>query len=406
MTWITMAELPLQGKRVLIREDLNVPLNANGSIADDTRIRASVETLQMALQHGAKVQVLSHLGRPQEGAFDPGFSLQVVATRLAQLLDKPVPLVRDWLPGQENHNVLTSQGDGEIYLLENVRFNVGEKADDPTLARQMASLCDIFVMDAFATAHRAQASTHGVAQFAPIACAGPLLCREIAALDKAIKDPKRPLVTLIGGAKIHTKLQLLRHLVEFSDRVLVGGGIANTLLLARGIQIGESLAEPDFLPQAKELLQFAENLHRPIPLPVDVVIAEELRGQVSSRVSSISQIGPKDRIGDIGPLTIASYQNILRSANTIVWNGPFGVAEVPAFATGTNSLIQTITQSEAYSLLGGGDTVAALNRSGLAHKISYISTGGGAFLTYLEGKELPGIQILQQKGENMTGGLS
>ncbi|MCE5388633.1 MAG: phosphoglycerate kinase, partial [Acidithiobacillus sp.] len=386
MTWITMNELSLRGKKVLIREDLNVPLNANGSIADDHRIQASLETLQLALRQGAKVLVMSHLGRPVEGVFEEKCSLQVVAHRLAELLGRPVPLVREWIPDDSGATSIPPLADGDIVLLENVRFHPGEKADNPDLSQRMASLCDIFVMDAFASAHRAQASTHGVARFAPIACAGPLLSREITALNQAIQNPKRPVITLIGGAKIGTKLGLLQHLIQQSDRLLVGGGIANTLLLAKGIAIGKSLVDRDLLAEAQTLLQQAEKAGRPIPLPRDVVLTKAIQPGAALRVCPVSEIGEDELIADIGPQTFHDYQVILQSAQTTIWNGPFGIAEIPEFATGTQKIIETIAESQSYSLVGGGDTVAALHRSGLSKQISYISTGGGAFLTYLEGK--------------------
>ncbi|MGC9199775.1 MAG: phosphoglycerate kinase [Acidobacteriaceae bacterium] len=397
MTWITMQELALRGKRVLIREDLNVPIQADGSIADDHRIQASLATLQKALQQGARILVMSHLGRPIEGKFVPKFSLQVVADRLTQLLGQPVPLVRDWVPTGNSASTIPSLADGDLVLLENVRFNVGEKADDPSLGRSMASLCDIYVMDAFASAHRAQASTHAVAQFAPTACAGPLLVQETTALDQAIRAPNRPVVTLIGGAKIGTKLGLLRRLLDQSDQLLVGGGIANTLLLASGVSVGKSLAEPDLVSEAQQLLRAAEEKGHPIPLPQDVVVTKELRNGSTTRLCAVSEIAADDIIADIGPQTCALYQKSLRSAQTIIWNGPFGVSEIPAFATGTKRIMEMIAESQAYSLVGGGDTVAALHREGLANQISYISTGGGAFLTYLEGKTLPAIQVLEQR---------
>lgn len=384
MTVKLMTDLDLAGKRVLIREDLNVPVK-DGKVTSDARIRAALPTLQRALDAGARVIVMSHLGRPTEGEYDESFSLKPVATHLGQLLGREVRVVSDWQNGLE-------LGDGELVLLENVRFNPGEKKDDEQLSRQYAALCDIFVMDAFGTAHRAQASTHGVARFAPVACAGPLLAAELDALDRALKNPRRPLVAIVGGAKVSTKLTVLESLSEKVDQLIVGGGIANTFLAATGHPVGKSLHEADLVPVARALMEKTR-----IPVPVDVVTGTEFSADAAAETKGCAAVGEDDMIMDIGPESAAVLADIVSKAGTIIWNGPVGVFEFPAFASGTETLGRAIAASDAFSIAGGGDTLAAVDQFGLAEKISYISTGGGAFLEFVEGKVLPAVAVLEER---------
>ncbi len=379
-----MDELALAGQRVLIREDLNVPLK-DGEISSDARIRAALPTIQQALAGGARVILMSHLGRPVEGEFDPQFSLQPVADHLTGLLGSPVRLLADWREG-------VAVDDGEVVLLENVRFNPGEKKNDDTLARAYAALCDIFVMDAFGTAHRAQASTHGVARFAPKACAGPLLAAELEALEKALAAPARPMVAIVGGAKVSTKLEVLDTLADKVDQLIVGGGIANTFLAAAGHPVGKSLCEHELLDEARRI-----SAKTYIPLPSDVVTAKAFAEDAAPTTCSINDVGDDDMILDIGPKSAEAMAALLRDAGTILWNGPVGVFEFASFAGGTESLARAIADSAAFSLAGGGDTLAAIDKFGIADKVSYISTGGGAFLEYVEGKVLPAVAVLEER---------
>lgn len=381
---LKMTDLNLSGKRVLIREDLNVPIH-EGKISSDARIVAALPTLRDAVKQKAKILVMSHLGRPQEGQSDVKFSLAPVAVRLSELLDQPVRLISDW-------SQVISLADGEVALLENVRFNIGEEKNDADLSKRLAALCDIFVMDAFATAHRAQASTAGVAKYAPVACAGPLLTQELDALRKAIAEPKHPLLAIVGGAKVSSKLTVLNALVEKVDQLILGGGIANTFLSAAGFPIGKSLCEPDLIPEAKKLMEKSF-----IPLPTDVVVATEFSANAKPTLKKVETVGADDLILDIGPETAAMYAKLIHEAATIVWNGPVGVFEWPAFAKGTEQVAIAIAQSHAYSLAGGGDTISAIEQFGLVDKISYISTGGGAFLEFLEGQSLPAVTALEER---------
>jgi phosphoglycerate kinase len=390
MTIVKMTELDLRDKRVLIREDFNVPL-AGGEVADDTRIRASLPGIEQALNAKARVMLMSHLGRPQEGVQDEANSLAPVARRLSKLLGRDVPLVKNWLDGVEVRA-------GEAVLLENVRFNPGEKKDDETLARKMAALCDVYVMDAFATAHRAEASTHGVARFAAVACAGPLLSAELEALGRALTNPKRPLVAIVGGAKVSTKLTVLQSLTQKVDQLVAGGGIANTLLAAAGFKIGKSLVEPDLLGAAKQILETVKRRGGEVPLPADVVVAKEFSEAARGTVKDIEAIADDDLILDIGPKARAKLAQIVAAAGTVLWNGPVGVFEFDAFGAGTEALARAIADSHAFSIAGGGDTLAAVAKYGVADRISYISTGGGAFLEFLEGRKLPAVAILEQRG--------
>ena len=387
MSVILMTDLELRGKRVLIREDLNVPVK-DGRVTSDARLTAALPTLRLALERGARLLVMSHLGRPKAGASqadNAAFTLAPVAQRLTELLGRPVPLVSDWLDGVE-------VAEGEIALLENVRFIKGEKEDDEALSRRMAALCDIYVMDAFATAHRAEASTHGVARFAPVACAGPLLAAELDALGRALQHPARPLLAIVGGSKVSTKLSVLEQLSGKVDQLIPGGGIANTFLAAAGLPIGKSLAEPDLLDTARALMQKTA-----IPLPVDVVVADRFAADAEARIVEVADVGPEDMILDIGPRTAARFAEIIRGAGTILWNGPVGVFEIPQFAEGTRAVAQAVADSAGFSLAGGGDTLAALETFGVQQRISYVSTGGGAFLEYVEGRVLPAVEILEQR---------
>ena len=379
-----MQDLDLKGKRVLIREDLNVPVK-DGQVTSDARIRAALPTIEAARSAGARVILMSHLGRPTEGEFDPQFSMAAVAQHLSGLLGDEVMLVEDWRAGVELN-------DGEVALLENVRFNPGEKEDDEALARAYAGLCDIFVMDAFGTAHRAQASTHGVAKFAPVACAGPLLQGELTALEMALSNPARPMVAIVGGSKVSTKLTVLETLSEKVDQLVVGGGIANTFLAAAGLPVGKSLCEHDLLPAARALMAKTS-----IPLPADVVTGKEFSEDAPASTKLAAQVEDDDMIFDIGPEAAAEIASILASAGTILWNGPVGVFEFEQFSAGTRTLSRAIADSPAFSLAGGGDTLAAIDKYGIADKVSYISTGGGAFLEYVEGKTLPAVAVLEQR---------
>jgi len=385
-----MEQLDLRGKRVLIREDLNVPLK-DGRVSSDARIRAALPTIETALKAGARVILMSHLGRPVEGEFDPQYSLAPVAAHLGELLGKPVALVADWRQGVD-------VAGGEVAMLENVRFNPGEKKDDETLARAYAALCDVFVMDAFGTAHRAQASTHGVGRFAPVACAGPLLAGELNALERALKDPARPMVAIVGGSKVSTKLTVLETLAEKVDQLVVGGGIANTFLAASGRPVGKSLCEHDLVAAARALM---EKTH--IPLPVDVLTATEFSDTAKAALKAVDEVGEDDMILDIGPQSAAEIAAILGRAGTILWNGPVGVFEFDAFAGGTREVSRAIADSAAFSLAGGGDTLAAIDKFGIADKVSYISTGGGAFLEYVEGKTLPAVAMLEARAGRPPG---
>ncbi len=390
MPILKMTDLDLAGKRVLIREDFNVPLQ-DGIITDDTRIRASLPGIKHALSKGARVMLVSHLGRPTEGQFDEKESLAPVARRLSELLASEVPLKRDWLAG-------VSAEPGKAVLLENCRFNKGEKKNDDALARKMAALCDVYVNDAFATAHRAEATTHGIAKYAPVACAGPLLSAELEALGKALEKPRRPLVAIVGGAKVSTKLTILGELARKVDQLIVGGGIANTFMLAAGMKIGKSLAEPDLVAEAAKVAAQIKAQGGKVPLPVDVVVAKEVSATAAATTKDVSQIAADDLILDIGPKTAAVLTDLLRQAGTIVWNGPLGVFEHDQFAAGTRAIAQAIATSSAFSLAGGGETVAALGKFGVTGKIGYVSTAGGAFLEFLEGKKLPAVEILEQRG--------
>src|SRR5438876_9053428 len=386
-----LADVDVQGKRVFIRADLNVPQDDQGAITDDTRIRASVPAIRDALDRGAAVMVTSHLGRPTEGQFSQADSLAPVARRLAELLGRQVPLIRDWVDGGAWHANLKP---GDVVLLENCRFNKGEKKDDESLARKMARLCDVYVNDAFATAHRAEATTHGIARFAPIACAGPLLAAELDALGRALSSPKRPLVVIVGGAKVSTKLTVLKALAAKVDVLIVGGGIANTFILAAGGSIGKSLAEPDLVGEAKAILGAFPGK---VPVPVDVVIAREFTATAAPTVKSVGAVDSADMILDIGPRSVQALRSLVTDAGTIVWNGPLGVFEFDAFAAGTRELARAIAESPAFSIAGGGDTIAAINKFVVADRIGYISTAGGAFLEFLEGKKLPAVAILEQR---------
>ncbi len=384
-----MTDTDLRNKRVLIREDLNVPVQ-DGVVTSDARIRASLATIRYALDQHAKVFILSHLGRPKEGLYDPALSLAPVATRLSELLGKPVPLRKDWLDGVDCPA-------GSAVLCENVRFNKGEKQDDEALARRMASLCEVFVMDAFGTAHRAEASTHGVARFAPVACAGPLLVGELDALERALQEPARPLVAVVGGSKVSTKLMVLESLLERVDKLIVGGGIANTFLAATGINVGKSLCETDMLDVARRLMDKARARGAEIPLPTDVVVAREFASTAHADVRAVREVAPEEMILDIGPDSADQCAAILQQAGTVVWNGPVGVFEFEQFGEGTRAIAQAIARSKAFSLAGGGDTLAAIEKYGVEDSISYISTGGGAFLEFVEGKTLPAVAMLEER---------
>ena len=389
-----LADVDVRGKRVFIRADLNVPQDEHDAITDDTRIRASVPAIRDALERGAAVMATSHLGRPTEGQFSQADSLAPVAERLSELLGRQVPLIRDWVDGGAWHANLKP---GDVVLLENCRFNRGEKNDDEALARKMARLCDVYVNDAFATAHRAEATTHGIARFAPVACAGPLLAAELDALGRALAQPKPPLVAIVGGSKVSTKLTALKALAAKVDVLIVGGGIANTFILAAGGRIGKSLAEPDLVGEAKAIL---DTFPGKVPIPVDVVVAREFTATAMPTLKAVENVGTDDMILDIGPQTVLALRLLIARAGTIVWNGPVGVFEFDAFASGTKALAQAIAESPAFSIAGGGDTIAAINKFGVADRIGYISTAGGAFLEFLEGKTLPAVAILEQRNRS------
>jgi len=384
-----MIDLDLSGKRVLIRQDLNVPVK-NGQVTSDIRIQASIPTIEKALAAGAAVMVLSHLGRPVEGEYDNASSLKPVADRLSTLLGKPVRLEKDWLNGID---IMP----GEVVLCENVRFNIGEEKNSDELGKKMAALCDIFVMDAFGTAHRAQASTHSVAKYAPVACAGPLLASELDALGKALKTPVKPLVAIVGGSKVSTKLTVLKSLSEKVDQLIVGGGIANTFIAAAGFPVGKSLYEADLIEEAQRLIAAAKKAGSDIPIPVDVVCAKEFSDTAIATIKKVQDVEEDDLILDIGPVTAKQYAEIIKSAGTIVWNGPVGVFEIEQFSHGTQSMAKAIAESSAFSIAGGGDTLAAIDKYGINDQVSYTSTGGGAFLEFLEGKELPAVAVLKSR---------
>jgi phosphoglycerate kinase len=389
MTVLRMTDADLRNKRVLIREDLNVPVQ-DGVVTSDARIRAALATIRYALDQHAKVFVLSHLGRPKEGGYDSALTLAPVAARLSELLGKPVPLRKEWLDGVDCPA-------GTAVLCENVRFNKGEKQDDEQLARRMAALCEVFVMDAFGTAHRAEASTHGVARFAPVACAGPLLVGELEALERALKQPARPLVAVVGGSKVSTKLMVLESLLEKVDQLIVGGGIANTFLAATGIAVGKSLHEAEMLDVARRLMDKARGRGAEIPLPSDVVVGKEFAATAHADVRPVNEVRPDEMILDIGPDSADRSSALLQAAGTIIWNGPVGVFEFEQFGEGTRAIAQGIARSKAFSLAGGGDTLAAIEKYGVEDGISYISTGGGAFLEFVEGKTLPAVAVLERR---------
>ena len=397
MNFIRFSDLCAQGlvkgQRVFIRADLNVPLDAHGNITEDTRIRASVPCIQMALDAGAAVMVTSHLGRPAEGAFKPEDSLAAVAQRLGEVMKRDVPLVSNWVDGAGGVSVKP----GEVVLLENCRLNIGEKKNTETLARKLAALCDIFVHDAFGTAHRAEASTYGIAQYAKTACAGPLLAAEMDAISKALTNPRRPLVAIVAGSKVSTKLTILKALANNVDQLIVGGGIANTFMLAAGLNIGKSLAEKDLLLEATAVIEAMKARGAAVPIPVDVVTAKTFSATATATIKAASDVADDDLILDIGPQTTAILAAQLMAAGTIVWNGPVGVFEFDAFSHGTEGIARAIAASRAFSIAGGGDTVAAIAKYGIEHQVDYISTGGGAFLEVLEGKTLPAFEILQKR---------
>jgi phosphoglycerate kinase len=402
MSVIKMTDLDLKGKRVLIREDLNVPQADDGSVTDDTRIRASLPTIQHAMNAGAKVMLMSHLGRPKEGPTEGRYtdkdSLRPVADHLAKLLGREVRLYQDWLG---NGKIYVQQmRDGEVAVLENVRFNIGENDNECRLAWEMSELCDIYVMDAFGTAHRAQASTHGVAKYAPVACAGPLLATELDALGKALKEPARPLVAIVGGSKVSTKLTVLDSLSNIVDQLIVGGGIANTFIKAAGYNVGKSLYEADLVEEARRLMEAAKAKGGEIPVPTDVVVGKKFDANEPAVIKKVSEISDDDMIFDIGPETAKTYAEYLKKAGTIVWNGPVGVFEFDQFGEGTKALGLAIADSPAFSIAGGGDTLAAIAKYNIGDRISYISTGGGAFLEFLEGKKLPAVEILEQRAQS------
>lgn len=390
MTFVRMTDLDLAGKRVLIREDLNVPIQ-DGRITSTQRLDAALPTIRAARDAGAAVLVMSHLGRPKEGQFDEAQSLAPVVDWLSEKLGAPVRLQRDYLDGIDADA-------GEVVVLENCRMNVGEKTDDEALAKKYAALCDVFVMDAFGTAHRAQASTHGVAKFAKVACAGPLLAAELDALGKALRDPARPLLAIVAGSKVSTKLDLLQNLVGRVDQLIVGGGIANTFIAAAGYNIGKSLAEPDLLDAARNVIATASARGADVPIPTDVVVAPQFAADAPATVKAVDQVEADEMILDIGPDTAKRYAAMIAKAGTVVWNGPVGVFEFDAFGHGTETLAHAIADSKAFSIAGGGDTLAAVDKYGIADKVSYISTGGGAFLEFLEGKTLPAVAILESRG--------
>ncbi len=391
MTFRRLADLPLAGKRVFIRADLNVPQDDLGRITEDTRIRASLPGIQHAIAAGAAVMVTSHLGRPTEGKLAPEDTLAPIAARLGELLGQPVRLIANWVDGGFEVKP------GEVVLLENCRVNKGEKKDDEALARKMAALCDVYVNDAFGTAHRAEATTHGIAKYAQVACAGPLMAAELDALGKALGHPARPLVAIVAGSKVSTKLTILKSLAAKVDQLIVGGGIANTFLAATGANIGKSLSEPALLAEAKAIMDMMQARGAQVPLPVDVVVASDLSAQARANRVAVDQVKADDMILDIGPKSAATLADVIARAGTVVWNGPVGVFEFDQFGAGTRTVAEAIAKSKAFSIAGGGDTLAAIAKYGITNKISYISTGGGAFLEFLEGKKLPAIEALEQR---------
>jgi phosphoglycerate kinase len=394
MSILRMTDLPLAGKRVFIRADFNVPMNDAGEITEDTRIRAALPGIRHAVQAGARVMVTSHLGRPTEGEMKPEDSLAPVARRLSELLGRPVRLIQNWVDGGFD------VAPGEVVLLENCRVNKGEKKNSDELAQKMARLCDVFVMDAFGTAHRAEATTHGIAKYAPVACAGPLLAAELDALGRALADPRRPLVAIVAGSKVSTKLTVLKNLSEKVDQLVVGGGIANTFLLAQGRKIGKSLAEADLMEEARAVIDSVTQRGGSVPLPTDVVCAKEFSASAAATLKPVDQVADDDMILDIGPDSAQALAGILEQAGTIVWNGPVGVFEFDQFGRGTETVARAIAESPAFSIAGGGDTLAAIAKYGIEDKIDYISTGGGAFLEFLEGKKLPAVEILEQRSRS------
>jgi len=389
MSFKRLTELDLAGKRVLIREDLNVPVK-DGKVTSDTRIRASLPSIEHCLKAGAQVLLMSHLGRPSEGEYAEEFSLKPVADRLAELLGRPVKLARDWLNGVD-------AAPGEVVLCENVRFNKGEKKDNEELSRKMAALCDVYVMDAFGSAHRAQASTHGVGRFAPVACAGILLADELDALGKALKAPARPLLAIVGGSKVSGKLEVLESLSNLCDQLIVGGGIANTFIAAAGFPVGKSLYEAELIPEAQRLMAQATARGGEIPVPTDVITAKEFSESAAATTKKVSEVAEDDLILDIGPETAARYAEIIKSAGTIVWNGPVGVFEIEQFSHGTQTVAKAVAEGAGFSIAGGGDTLAAIEKYGIQQQVSYTSTGGGAFLEFLEGKKLPAVAMLEER---------
>jgi len=391
MGFLRLTDLSLAGKRVFIRADLNVPQDEAGNITEDTRIRASLPGIEHALKAGAAVMVTSHLGRPVEGKLEPGDSLAPIAKRLAEMLGRPVPLVQNWVDGG------FAVAPGEVVMLENCRVNPGEKKNDEALARKMAALCDVYVNDAFGTAHRAEATTHGMARFAPVACAGPLMAAEIDALGRALRNPARPLVAIVAGAKVSTKLTILKSLAARVDQLIVGGGIANTFMLAAGLPIGKSLAEPELVGEARAVMEIMKTRGAQVPLPTDVITANDLSVLARANRVAVADVRPDDKILDIGPQTAAMLAALIAQAETVVWNGPVGVFEYDQFAAGTKTIAHAIANSKAFSIAGGGDTLAAIAKFGIADKISYISTGGGAFLEFIEGKTLPAVAVLEQR---------
>jgi len=393
-----VAQGQVQGKRVFIRADLNVPQDDAGHITEDTRIRASLPGIQLALKAGAAVMVTSHLGRPTEGKLEPGDSLAPIARRFSELIGRPMRLVANWVDGDFEVKP------GEAVMLENCRVNKGEKKNDEALARRMAALCDVYVNDAFGTAHRAEATTHGMAKFAPVACAGPLMAAELDALGKALDNPRRPLVAIVAGAKVSTKLTILKSLAAKVDQLIVGGGIANTFMLAMGLQIGRSLAEAGLVGEARAVIDMMKARGAQVPLPVDVIVASDISVLARANRVAASAVRPDDKILDIGPQTAAILSEFIARAGTVVWNGPVGVFEYDQFAGGTKAIALAIAASKAFSIAGGGDTLAAVAKYGIADKISYISTGGGAFLEFLEGKKLPAVEILEQRARNQDRG--
>jgi len=389
--FLRLTDLPLAGKRVFIRADLNVPQDDAGNITEDTRIRATIPGIRHAAAAGAAVMVTSHLGRPTEGSLQPGDTLAPIAQRLSEMLGQPVRLVQDWVDGGFEVKP------GEVVLLENCRVNKGEKKNDEALARKMAALCDVYVNDAFGTAHRAEATTHGIARFAPVACAGPLMAAELDALGKALEKPARPLLAIVAGSKVSTKLTILKSLAEKVDQLIVGGGIANTFMLASGLRIGKSLAEPDLVGEAQAIIDIMKSHGAQVPLPVDVVVADELSALARANRIEAAEVKPGDMILDVGAKTAKTFADLIVKAGTIVWNGPVGVFEYDQFGGGTKAIAEAIAASKGFSIAGGGDTLAAVAKYGIADKVSYISTGGGAFLEFLEGRKLPAVEVLEQR---------